>query len=230
MSQFRLPQQHAYVSRSRLSRTTRHTAQLGKRARSTVFAAHSPYMPPEDWHEPGSGPADAYRIIEQDPGPQHQHAVTADEVRQRLAELPPAFLANLEVVQLSRMTRKKRSFPCYGMQWGTAIYLYPLEASLTEYLSRPPKPAEINEARMFGVEWVQESASLWRLEWSRETIRDFYLNNILIHELGHLLDQRNTGYRQRERFAEWFAIEYGYKPSRQRTTSRSPHLPRQVSG
>lgn len=230
MPNIHLPQQHAYVSRSRLTRTTRHTAQLGRRARSTVFDAHSPYLPPEDWHVPGSNAADEYRILEQKPGPGYIHAVTGEEVRQRLEQVPASFLSQLDVVQLSRMTRKKRSFPCYGMQWGTSIYLYPLEESLVEYLSRPPKPAEINEARMFGVAWVQEAACLWRLEWTRETIRDFYLNNILIHELGHLIDTRNTGYRERERFAEWFAIEYGYKPSRTLQTSGRRSARRAVGG
>lgn len=33
-------------------------------------------------------------------------------------------LKSLQVVQLSRMTRKKKTYPCYGMQWGRALYLY----------------------------------------------------------------------------------------------------------
>jgi hypothetical protein len=67
---------------------------------------------------------------------------------------------------------------------------------------------------MYGGRWSQDSASVWRLEWTEEAVRDFYLNNILIHELGHLVDARNTGYVDRERYAEWFALEYGYKRSR----------------
>jgi hypothetical protein len=47
--------------------------------------------------------------------------------------------------------------------------------------------------------------------WTESAIRDFYLNNILIHELGHLLDDRNDSYVDRERYAEWFAIRYGQK-------------------
>ena len=64
-------------------------------------------------------------------------------------------LEPLQVIQLSRMTRKKRSFPCYGMQWGTAVYLYPIESGLVEYYPCPPHPAQVNEARMFGGRWVQ---------------------------------------------------------------------------
>jgi hypothetical protein len=67
---------------------------------------------------------------------------------------------------------------------------------------------------MYGGRWVHASRGTWRLEWTEEAVRDFYLNNILIHELGHLLDSRNSGYVARERYAEWFAVQYGYKPSR----------------
>jgi hypothetical protein len=98
------------------------------------------------------------------------------------------------------------------MQWGSSLYLYPIEESLVEYYDRPPKPAQANEARMYGGRWVQDGTQ-WRLVWTEKAIKDFYLNNILIHELGHLVDDRNTRYEDRERFAEWFALHYGYRPT-----------------
>ena len=55
----------------------------------------------------------------------------------------------------------------------------------------PPRPAQVNEARMFGGRWVQSAPDEWQLIWTEAAIKDYYLNNILIHELGHLLDQRN---------------------------------------
>ncbi len=111
------------------------------------------------------------------------------------------------------MTRKRQLFPCYGMQWGTAVYLYPMEDSLVEHYRRPPTPQQQIEARMYGGQWSHDG-SLWRLTWTEETIRDFYLNNVLIHEVGHVNDERNTNSQNRERYANWFAIEYGYRASR----------------
>jgi hypothetical protein len=140
--------------------------------------------------------------------------LTTTEVHERLEALPSGFIKALEVVQFSRMTRKKQSFPCYGMQWGASVYLYPIETNLVEYYSSPPKPSQINEARMFGGRWVHEAPSVWKLVWTERAIKDFYLNNILIHEIGHLLDERNSRTVDRERYAEWFALEYGYKPTR----------------
>ena len=182
------------------------------------------FTPPEDWYEPTEVLTPEYRVIEQEPGAGYQHVVTEREIRGRLAQLPEELLIPLDVVQLSRMTRKKQSFPCYGMQWGSTLYLYPIEESLVEYFAHPPRPAEFNEARQFGGRWEQHGSE-WYLIWSETSIKDFYLNNILIHELGHLLDNRNTSYTDRERYAEWFAIEHGLKKSRSKSRRR-PTTPR----
>ena len=62
-----------------------------------------------------------------------------------LAELPAAFCKNLEVVQLSGMTRKKQSAPLLWHAMGTSRYLYPIEDNLVEYYHCPPdRPAQRN--------------------------------------------------------------------------------------
>jgi len=204
------------VARARSSHRGR---PLSKRARGLDPSYCQPFAPPEDWYEPtggdrGSGSDGGYRFVVQSAGPGYRHVVTPAEIRDRLAQLPERFLGPLEVIQLSRMTRKKKTFPCYGMQWGSALYLYPIEETLVEYFYRPPQPNVRNETQMYGGRWVHEAPTTWKLIWTESTIRDYYLNNILIHELGHLLDDRNTTYRDRERFAEWFAIRHGYLASR----------------
>ena len=207
----RATNQHNGVVRSRFRGRT---APLAQRSRGLTKNRRNTFMPPEDWHEPIEDDSVHYRVVEQEPGDGYAHVVTVDEVRERLAQLPEDMLRPLHVVQLSRMTRKKRSFPCYGMQWGSTLYLYPIEKELVEYFVRAPRPQELQEAAMFGGRWVERGDGGWKLIWTPETIRDFYLNNVLIHELGHLLDNRNTSYLDRERYAEWFAIHHGYKPSR----------------
>lgn len=170
-----------------------------------------PFQPPETWYEP-QGHRRSYRTVVQPAGEGYRHVLTPADVRTRLSQVPAEFTAGLEVVQFSRMTRKKRSFPCYGMQWGQAIYLYPIEENLVEEYTDPPLPAQQAEARLFGSRW-EEGDGVWRLVWTPEAIRDFYLNNVLIHELGHLIDQRNRRSKDRERFADWFAIRYGMRPT-----------------
>jgi hypothetical protein len=198
-------------------RRVQNVAALSQRIRGIEKSECTQFAPPENWHEPTETGSTAYEIVVQRPGAGFRHVVTPKEIRARLAAMPAEALRPLEVVQLSRMTRKKQSFPCYGMQWGPSLYLYPIEESLVEYFAKPPRPAQYNEAKMYGGRWIQDRND-WRLVWTESTIKDFYLNNILIHELGHLLDDRNTSYTDRERYAEWFAIEHGFKKSTRRIT------------
>ena len=197
-------------------RKRRHSSFVPKKGRRAGNKRDNAYQPPEDWYEPQDDCCGDYRIIEQAPGDGYRHVVTPDQIRDRLGRLPEQLVMPLEVVQLSRMTRKKKAFPCYGMQWGNAIYLYPLEEEFVEYFNRPPRPSEYNETRQFGGQWSHEGGRIWRLTWTEAALQDLFLNNVLIHELGHLLDKRNSSYRDRERYAEWFAIEHGFRPSRER--------------
>jgi hypothetical protein len=178
----------------------------------------SNFSAPEDWHEPQDRPHTKY--IVQAAGKGYIHPVTMQEIKDRLRALPQHFSDAVEVIQLSSMTRKRRLFPLYGMQWGPNVYLYPIEASLVETYLSPPRPEQIVEAKMFGAKWSQHGSE-WKLTWTPESIRDFYLNNVLIHEVGHVLDTRNTNTRKREQYAIWFATEYGYRASRGKSIIRS---------
>ncbi len=164
---------------------------------------------PEKWHEPAAEKK-RFRFIEEPAGDEYFHPLTEADIRARLEMAPPKFTHGLDVVQLSGMTKKRSFFPCYGMQWGSTIYLYPFEESLVETYSNPPLPHQLVEAKMYGGRWREEDG-YWLLEWTEETIRDFYLHNVLIHELGHINDDRNTSHVDRERYANWFAVEYGYR-------------------
>lgn len=163
------------------------------------------------WHE--AEEIGEVRFVRQPSGRHYRHAVTVEEVRDRLLDLPSQFVEPIEVIQFSPMTRKRKLFPCYGMQWGPNVYLYPIEETLVEMYYRPPKPQQLIEARMYGGVW-SESDGYHLLTWTEQSIKDFYLNNVLIHEIGHVNDLRNSNSEKRERFAIWFATEYGYRASR----------------
>ncbi len=207
--------------------TTRRGRVTGRRSTARPASAHQhrgdglakgrSFDAPEVWHEPvstdDSSREQSLQIVTEPAGRGYIHPVSSDDVRERVLQLPERYQQKLEVVQFSRMTRKRRLFPCYGLQWGSAVYLYPIEESLEEFYARAPRPAQRIETEMFGGRWVQDG-NLWRLVWTERTVRDFYLNNVLIHEIGHINDDRNTSFRKRERFADWFAVEYGYRASR----------------
>src|SRR5262245_43382850 len=95
---------------------------LGRGHRAIERGERASFIPPETWHEPHGHGGD-FRVVVQPPGSGYRHVLSPQDVRNRLGQLPASFLRSLEVVQFSQITRKKQSFPCYGMQWGTTIYL-----------------------------------------------------------------------------------------------------------
>src|SRR5690348_3732457 len=84
---------------------------VNKRARSAQRNLKLPFVPPEDWHEPKEN-GKGFRVVIQPPGTGFRHILTPQDVRERLADFPQEAMSALEVVQFSRMTRKKQSFPC----------------------------------------------------------------------------------------------------------------------
>lgn len=206
------PTNRSVAKRSGTQRAARRRAVLTRKAIKAERSSE-PFSPPELWYEPTG--RQRIEIITQVPGNGYVHPVTAEEVAQRIEQLPARFRQPLEVVQLSQMTRKRARLPLYGLQWGQTVYLYPIESSLIESYTRPPLPSQRVEAKMFGGKWYEDDG-MWQLQWTMPALKDFYLNNILIHEIGHVNDTRNQNSADRERFAEWFAIEYGYRASRRR--------------
>lgn len=212
----RIPRKRAATRRQQHKRRTTARPTTAHRKQGCSERPRPEFNAPEVWHEQSDRqPNDAIRFVTCDPGEGHIHPVTVKDVRRRLLDLPKKFVRGINVIQLSPMTNKRRLFPCYGMQWGSTVYLYPIEESLVELYVRPPRPSQLIDARMYGGHWSQEG-NMWHLRWTPQAIRDFYLNNILIHEIGHINDPRNNSYQDRERYADWFAIEYGYRASRNR--------------
>ncbi len=146
-------------------------------------------------------------------GKGYTHVLNDQEILARLHELPDHLLNNLNCVVLPRMTRKRKLFNVYGMQWGQTIYLYPMPADLRvgDYHTLPP--AYVAEARQFGAT-VEDHPTGPVIQWTLETAKLYYLENVLIHELGHTLDMKNSSTRDREAFAEAFARKHGHWPKR----------------
>src|SRR6185503_20036137 len=91
------------VNRAVRSHAPQQRPKQSRRASMGQQNAREPFAPPEDWYEPTD--ADTYRIVVQEPGPGYRHVLTPAQIRHRLSQVPKQFLEQLEVVQLSRMTR-----------------------------------------------------------------------------------------------------------------------------
>jgi hypothetical protein len=135
----------------------------------------------------------------------------AEAVRDVIEQVPAEFVVGLSGIILLGGTRKQDKvcyslfhYGCYG---GNRIYLHPYpRRRMVRWLGTRADPWFVQEFGPHGAEFVEDRGSR-KMVWSEDSLRRYYLHNVLLHELGHHVDKRDANRRKSERFAEWFAAE-----------------------
>lgn len=144
-----------------------------------------------------------------DPLPKgYVYPCTVDEVRRKLDSLGPEMLRNISVVHLCNQVKMNPGVDAHICD-GSHIRIYAVPEKLRwRYGKKKPNPAEAQERLEFGAYW-QKIDDQWYLCWDGDSLRDYVLNHILLHEIGHSLDDVNYGTNKGEKFAEAFAHKVG---------------------
>jgi hypothetical protein len=145
--------------------------------------------------------------------------VTASEVEAVLATIPDRFIESLNGVFLLGGTNKQLKASrhmVYGMYRFPKIYLhaFPLRRLKTVYKTSP-KPSNLIEIKRTGAQITERNGECV-VEFNQDSLRTFYLRDVLMHEIGHHVDRKNQNKKplwKEEGFAEWFATEYGFRLS-----------------
>ncbi|MCA9412576.1 MAG: hypothetical protein KC944_15280, partial [Candidatus Omnitrophica bacterium] len=98
----------------------------------------------------------------------------------------------------------------YGAYSPSRIFLYAFPKDIPGYnCGSLPKPTIQREYERMGGRFTLQGKQ-WVLKFDEESLRNFYLWDVLPHEIGHHVDRANfyTDNRRSERFAEWFAQEF----------------------
>jgi hypothetical protein len=120
------------------------------------------------------------KVIQLEPLDGFIRPCTAGEIETQLRNCPAKFLEGLRAVFILSGTRKQlKSYHRF-----TAFYGHYWRGCVFLH-AYPFGRADLN--------WLHR----------------FYLRNVLMHEIGHHLDSRNTTHKDRERFAEQFAEKHG---------------------
>ena len=124
-----------------------------------------------------------------------------------LTRVPQAFLAGVRGIYCMGGTaaQRRRQDLTFGMYTGSRIYLFPVpDDRFRSGWVAAANSAGLEKLRRLGAEVVAVDRRGARVVFDEQSFRRFYLYDVLLHELGHHVDQSGTG-RAAERFAEWFA-------------------------
>lgn len=139
-------------------------------------------------------------------------------VRETLASVPSEFLTGLSAVFLLRGSKKQekvfKSRFCYGRYSQNVIFIHPYPKKyMVQKWSTLPKPSVLNEYERAGAK-VTPDGEHWCIQFDEASLKQFYLRDVLLHELGHHVDSANFRFKTNQKaegFAEWFASEYGFR-------------------
>jgi len=144
-----------------------------------------------------------------DPLPKgYVYPCSIQDIRRKLEELPSSMLRNLSAVHLCNQVKMNPGVDAHIYD-GSHIRIYPVPDTLRWcYGKKKPNPACAQERIEFGAYW-KKIDNEWFLCWQEDSLRDYILNHVLLHEIGHSLDDIHYGTGRGEKLAEAFAHKVG---------------------
>jgi hypothetical protein len=133
---------------------------------------------------PATGPASsrAVRLLA-DPSPKgYIYPCNVGDLKRQLRRVPAGYLEGLWQVRLSNQVRRYRDRDGDYLDGEIRLFPYP-EALIFLPSPRPNDPLD-REWLHWGAQWVTSAAGP-RLQWTRDALRRYVLDHVLLHELAH---------------------------------------------
>ena len=158
-------------------------------------------------------------FIKDNPSKDFFFPVNETEILERLNQLPIEHRENITHIWLKRVDKEdyQNNDSFQGMFiCGSGVNLIVLSAFPKDlkmiFGTKKPLKKEVN----LYSNWCQdlrfdEKEKVWFLQWESEKVRDYYLNSLLLHEIGHFVESvyerfwSKSDERKRENFADNFA-------------------------
>jgi len=162
-------------------------------------------------------------FIQDNPSRDFFFPVTIEEIKEFLKKLPDEHTKNLTHIWLRKMTKKEYEKEgslqgCFICGSGVnLIVLYPFPRDLTmNFGNKKPTKSTLKWYSNYEPELIEEKGN-WQLIWTEEKIKRYYLEGLLLHEIGHKMDSYFRRYwsknynRRAENYADNFAYYWGDK-------------------
>jgi hypothetical protein len=165
-------------------------------------------------------------FLKDNPSKNFYFPINEREILSQLQKLPLSAFNNITHIWLRRIRQvdyeNGREFQAMFI-CGTGVNLITLNAfPLDLKMHFGPKKPSSRQLRFYA-KWIGDQAvscnetGWWFLQWSEAAIKDYYLNYLLLHEVGHFVDRYSQRFRSKssvkkaEDFADFFAIKWNSK-------------------
>lgn len=147
--------------------------------------------------------------------------VTVEDIQEQLNKLPDSQTRWLSYIWLREQSQKEYdsvnsiqgSYIKGGRVQLITLYSFPTDLRMN-FGKRRPSQSVLNWYKDFCTRLIEGKYN-WYLQWAREEIKDYYLNGLLLHEIGHHVDTRyNFGIAtvdKAEKWADGYALYWANK-------------------
>ena len=146
-------------------------------------------------------------VLRENPSRDFFHPCSGDEYLAVLDALPREISEPVRAIVLRRTSKLDEALGVEARKRYSCLILNSFPKSLEMTWRHTPSEGARRHYDPWCTRWLQEERG-WKLVWSIDEIRRYYLYHLLLHELGHLHQPWSNSTRIRESFAENFALEW----------------------
>ena len=181
-----------------------------------IFSRRHSLLPPAEGE-------DRPVYFQDNPSKDFFYPVTIEEIKAVIARLPPKHTEYLTHIWLRKNDKKdyekgktyQGCFVCGSGVHLIVLYAFPVDLKM-RFGKRKPLKKELKFYGNFSAELGQDEKG-WYLQWSASEIKNYYLNSLLLHEIGHHVDfiyyhyWSNASRKRDEAFADDYAVFWSSK-------------------
>lgn len=149
-----------------------------------------------------------WHVIRENPSRDFFHPVGETEIHAVLAKLPADLTSPIRAIVLRRTPKMDEALGVEARRRFSCVLLNAFPKSLEVEFGPDPGPIGRRHYRPWTEDWFQRS-QVWRLRWTRQAVKRYYLYHLLLHEVGHLHQPKTVSHKRREAYAENFALQWG---------------------
>ncbi len=151
------------------------------------------------------------RLLTENPSKRFYHPCQAKDYLSILNRLPAHLAQPVKAIVLRRIHKLDYKLGIEARMRFSCVILNAFPRS--NEMTWPGKPTEATRRHYerWCSNWINQDDQKFILRWTDEEVKRYYLYHLFLHEVGHINQPWSIKQRQREEFAENFALEWASK-------------------
>ncbi|MEM1041012.1 MAG: hypothetical protein AAGI91_00120 [Bacteroidota bacterium] len=151
-----------------------------------------------------------WQVLRENPSRDYYHPCSGDDYLAVLDRLPDDLTECVRAIVLRRLPKGDERLGIDARQRYSCVIMNSFPKSNEMPWSKRPTKTAVQHLAPWCDRW-RSDGDHWRLVWEPEEVQRYYLYHVFLHEVGHINQPWSYSHRQREAFAENFALEWARK-------------------